>query len=150
MTCQECELALASEPEMDASEHLAACSACREFAVELRANSEAMLALAAEPMPPARRVRPARWPWVTAAAIAAMIVLMLAIFNKSAERAPLRARLTDAPNPIASAPEIQMQVSPVRAHIPRRAPKKHVQPQLLQVKMLTADPDVVIYWQVEY
>jgi hypothetical protein len=146
MTCQECELALASEPEVDASEHLAVCSACREFAAALRANSEAMLALAAEPMPAVRRVRPAHWPWVAAAAIAAMIVLMLAMPKEST---PSRSRLTGGPAIAGHSTPPVPQIEPVRPRIARRAPKKNVQPQILQVKMLTDDPDVVIYWQVE-
>jgi hypothetical protein len=157
MTCQECELLLArddssqayDELSQECDDHLARCAACREFAVELRANSEAMLSLAAEPMPALRRPQPVRWPtrltWVAAAAMAAMIILSLILVK------PHGTVVTtiETTEPIATtSPVIPPQAAPVRPHIPRRAPKKNVQPQILQVKMLTDDPDVVIYWQV--
>jgi hypothetical protein len=150
MTCQECELALASEePSQECDEHLGACAACSEFAVELRSNSEAMLAFAAEPMPPVRRPQPVRWPtrltWV-AAAVAAMIILSLIVVKPHGT--VVTTIETTEPIAINAAPVIPPQAAPVRPHIPRRAPKKNVQPQILQVKMLTDDPDVVIYWQV--
>jgi hypothetical protein len=100
-------------------------------------------------MPPMRRPQPVRWParltWVAAAAIAAMIILSL-ILVKPGGTVVTTIETTE---PIATtAPVIPPQAVPVRPHIPRRAPKKNVQPQILQVKMLTDDPDVVIYWQV--
>src|SRR5205823_8318259 len=68
MSCQECELLLAAGGE--AAEHLLTCAACRALAEELRANSEALLAMRDEalviiPVPRAR----ARWAWAAAAAV---------------------------------------------------------------------------------
>jgi predicted anti-sigma-YlaC factor YlaD len=56
MNCQECELALAGEERSLLADgrveaHMAECSACREFAVELRENSEALRAFSMESMP---------------------------------------------------------------------------------------------------
>ena len=77
MNCQECEWLIASdEPSRSCDEHLATCVACRELAVELQANSEAMLSFAAEPMPSVWQPRRTRWPvyatWGAAAGIAAL------------------------------------------------------------------------------
>ncbi len=152
MTCQECELALAGEDRVaGVEEHLATCAACGEFAVELRSNAGAMLALAAESMPPVRRPQPVRWParltWVAAAAaIAAMILLTFAIPK---ERTPSRSRLTGGPAIAVNGMAPVLQMEPVKTHKPRRVPRKNVQPEILQVKMLTDDPSVVIYWQIE-
>jgi predicted anti-sigma-YlaC factor YlaD len=166
MTCQECELALASEPgeaaEVDrdlVDRHLARCAACREFAGELRANCDTFAAFSRDPIPPvsisvAPRSRPVRWQW--AAAIAAMLVLALTI--TFAMRSGQRIRpVADAPVPQVAAvhpaaePSLPM-ITPVRHHAPRKPRSNPVQknePHILQVKMLTDDPDVVIYWQIE-
>ncbi len=141
MTCQECELLLAGdERNAMADRHLSTCPACREFALDLRANSEALHAFASEPMPKVARPRPARWPYVAATvAIAAVLILMLAIPQKQqAPQAPI-ARITAPP----AAP-----VQPVIRHA-RKPVVRDKEPQILQVKMLTGDPNVVIYWQIE-
>ena len=167
MTCQECELALASEPgeaaEVDrdlVDRHLAGCAACREFAGELRANCDTFAAFSRDPIPPvsisvAPRSRPVRWQW--AAAIAAMLVLALTI--TFAMRSGQRIRpVADAPvPPVPSAVhETPEQFSPATVPVRHRASKKprlnpvqKNEPHILQVKMLTDDPDVVIYWQIE-
>jgi anti-sigma factor RsiW len=148
MTCQECELALGSE-ESTASldQHLAACRACRALAFELRANSEALGLLRAEDMPPVRhrvmaQVRAhdktrkiARWGWALAAA--AMIAMVLAWPSNQIEKLAL---------PLATVKAPAVDRVPVR-HVPKRLTRQS--PEMLKVKMLTADPDVVIYWIVE-
>ena len=141
MTCQECELLLAGDERTRIVEdHLAICAACREFALDLRANSEAMHALSTEAMPRVLRPKPVRWPYVAAAvAIAAVLILMLAIPKKP--QAPLAqiARIT-TPTMVPAQPVI---------HHTRKRVIHHEEPQILQVKMLTDDPNVVIYWQIE-
>jgi hypothetical protein len=144
MTCQECELLLAGDERTKIVEdHLAICAACREFALDLRANSEAMHALSTEGMPPVARPKPVRWPHVAAAiAIAAVLILMLAIPKKP--QAPLAQIASISPPTVTvDAPRIQ----PAAHHATRRA--VHTEPRVLQVKMLTEDPNVVIYWQIE-
>lgn len=147
MTCQDCELALAGEGHLDEIEgHLAECAKCREFAMVLRENSEVFAAFREEAMPSVARRHARRWPLAAAAAaIAAMFILMM-VHPKS--QAP----------PDETAAAIVMNVVPQVSVVPgvkpvkRRAPKqpaKKAQPQILQVKMLTDDPDVVIYWQIE-
>jgi hypothetical protein len=145
MKCQECELLLAGEERSaNVDEHLAACADCREFELDLRANSEAMGAFSTEVMPPVARPKPVRWPYVAAAvAIAAVLILMLATPKKPVVQPVPIARIA-APTVIADAPRIQ----PAVHRAPRRA-VHHTEPQILQVKMLTDDPNVVIYWQIE-
>ncbi len=145
MTCQECELLLAGD-ERDATidEHLATCSACRGFELDLRGNTEAFVAMSAEPMASVERPRPARWPYVAAAVtIAAVLILMLAIPKKPATQ----------PMQIAAViPPVVIEQTRQELPVVRHARKHKVQtgePQILQVKMLTADPNVVIYWQIE-
>jgi hypothetical protein len=141
MTCQECELALASEENCDG--HLAECAACREFALELRANSDAMRALGVETMPVVRP-RLVRWPGVVAAAgvaVAAMIAVVVMMPRKPVP-------ITIAKSVVEPVVSMAQETVPVKRHVRKRI-VKNGEPQLLQVKMLTDDPNVVIYWQIE-
>jgi hypothetical protein len=155
MTCQECELALAGEDRVSSlEEHLASCAACREFALELGANSEAMLAFAAEAMPAAPRIKPRRQQVGWWAAVAAMLVLGFvsswAILRPTREPArvsppvPLLATV-ETQVPSLERPPVRL---PVKRHVARQSPQRS-EPKILQIKMLTDDPDVVIYWQIE-
>jgi hypothetical protein len=197
MTCQECELALAGEDRIAMVEdHLAGCAACREFEVELRENSQALRALAMEPVPVglalgrtvaehgpaplrhaahgaaplrhaahgAARYQPAEW-W---GAVAAVLVIgfvsswaMLRSRSASShvlavpsariavpageQAAPAGAwQATRSPAPLKTA------AAPVRHRAPNRSrSQENNEPRILQVKMLTDDPNVVIYWQIE-
>jgi hypothetical protein len=171
MTCQECELGLASEDRSDLIDrHLAGCAACREFALELRVNGEVLGSFAREPMPALPQglviARPLRQQVAWWAAVAAVLVLGFvsswAIMRThrpsphflplslapaqiagsgGAQAVPFHARQAETPAPRRTG------AAPVR----HRAPKswQESEPHILQVKMLTDDPDVVIYWQIE-
>jgi hypothetical protein len=189
MNCQECELVLASE-EWDVGvdgrveAHLSECVACREFAVELRENSEALRAFARETLPVGPRLgqRVARHgaaPYQRAAWRAAVAaVLVLGFVSSWAALRSRSARLSSPPVLRFQTPSAQMTSAastkqgvaqailppsgfeavppPVKRQVarrPRQAPREALrtdnQPRILQVKMLTDDPNVVIYWQIE-
>lgn len=141
MNCRECELLLASEDPQAAEEHLAVCDPCRAFAGDLLVNSEALRSFSADPLPRLRitPARPALGRWAIAAAAVVAFGLGLRAWVRPAlvlELPP--ARVAAAP-PIAGSPRIM----PVRH-------RRHAKPPAaLTVKMLTPDPDVVIYWIVE-
>ena len=163
MTCQECELALAGD-ERGVDEHLAVCSACREFAAELRENSVAMTAFALDAMPSVGVVR-ARRPLFVWGAVAAMLVVGFAsalVMRSSRQVQPAISSLAlSTPGPESTA-STQQAEAPVPHRASRTASARQAEPPvprkkrqadpasqgILQVKMLTDDPDVVIYWQV--
>jgi hypothetical protein len=142
MNCAECELALAGEEQCArVNAHLDACADCRAFAVELAANSRALRALRDEPFPP---VRAPRWYWPVA--IAAMLALMFGasrVWNPEV-RAPAPTAVLALPLRIASAPLVQVQLNQTR-----RRPKREPEAGALVVQIMTPDPDVVIYWQID-
>jgi hypothetical protein len=124
MRCQDCEIFLA-EGEMSAAvqEHLRGCPECRALDQDLRANALALDALRNEELPKVAVKIPRQrraFPWVAAAAAAAVFVL--AFF---APRTP----------------------PPVRPAVSRVA--NEPAPPPLKIKMLTPDPNVVIYWLIE-
>jgi len=159
--------------------HMAGCAGCRAFAVDLRENSEALRAFAMEPLPALPRVAFAATPrrqqigwW---AGVAAVLVLGFASLW-TATRTPMgrspRVPTGTVPRQIASIPAIESRTEPgsesAPAHVvsnraparfrPAAAPIRHQAPnrsqqnsesRILQIKMLTDDPDVVIYWQIE-
>lgn len=142
MTCHECELLLAMEqPGADESgtdEHLAMCGACRDLAEEMRANAVALRSFAYDDLPGVRLPRPMRWDWALAAA--AMLLLMFGL-----SRVFTTEKLVLPPVQVAKAPP-KIELPPV-AIPPKRIHKR--KPEFLKVKMLTADPNVVIYWLIE-
>jgi hypothetical protein len=131
MTCQECELKLGMGE--DAGEHVASCAECRWLAEELRLNSIALREM---------RVRPrVHWEWAVAAA-AAIVMAIFAWKVTGVEKLPLppvRIAVVEKPTKAGHGPA------------PHRKAKRHLSPapEPLQVKMLTSDPDVVIYWIVD-
>lgn len=188
MTCQECELALAGEEREEerrslvddyVEAHIAECSACREFALELRENSEALRALAMEPLPaspkvafavPLRHQQIGWWAGVAAVLVLGFASLWFTI-RMPAGRSP-RVPTATAPQQIASVAALESRTEPRSESAPaqvvsNRAParfRKATSPmrgqvrsrsqqngesRILQIKMLTDDPDVVIYWQIE-
>jgi hypothetical protein len=149
MTCQECELRLADDQIAD--EHLLECENCRALAGDLRLNAAAFESFAADPLPSVSaqvmsrvRVRRAvRWTWALAAA--AMLAIVIFVAHRGpvqpteasipATQQPIRERQRPGPVTIANKPVAK-----------RRSTNKGAP---LMVKMLTDDPDVVIYWQFE-
>jgi hypothetical protein len=127
--CEECQVLLAqgeSGPEIE--RHLSECPACRALAEELAANAAVLEALRSEVLPhiEIRMPRPRRvYPWAVVAAAAAAFVVGSLLPKPAAP--PL-------PAPPAPAP-------PAVFTVPR--------PQPLKIKMLTPDPNVVIYWIVD-
>jgi hypothetical protein len=125
MTCEECEIKLGMGENTD--DHLASCKECRLLARELRLNSLALREM---------RVRPKMyWPLAAAAAIILMLIFL---------EMPRAEKLQSPVHVAVSAPQIKL--PPVRAKHVRR---KRVPAETLRVKILTSDPDVVIYWIVD-
>ena len=124
MMCQDCEMFLAeSETSITVEEHLRGCPECRALHESLRANALVLESLRNEELPTiAVRIPRQRhiYPWVAAAAAAAVFVLVF-----FAPRTP----------------------PPVRPAVSRVA--NQPAPPPLKIKMLTPDPNVVIYWLIE-
>ena len=162
MTCQECELRLA-EGEFGAAveDHLLECAECRALAAELRENAIALAAMREDELrfevaPLKRRHRAPVW--VATAAAAALILLAIGLPRHRRE-APLPpppvVAGVPAPTPVvAAAAPVATAVARKRAHRAatareRVAPKPAQPEETFMVKMLTPDPDVVVYWIVE-
>jgi hypothetical protein len=149
MTCQECELLLADgDEEASIADHLRGCVECRALQEELRANALALSSLRDDELPRVKvmKRRPAL-PWIAAAAAAAVLAL---IAHQTSQRRPvvettLRPRQVPAPVTVTAEPEIKPAVHRKRKPATRSAPLE----QPLLVKMLTPDPDVVVYWIVD-
>jgi len=161
MTCQECELALAGEElSQSVDRHLAECLQCREFARDLQENFEVFAefgreAFGIEKTPAVSigvpRPEAVRWQWAAAAAVAAMLALALGLRTLS-PHTPIAQNVPAPVTQIAAVEAPSSQIRPVAAPVKRRAPRppqKRAEPKILQIKMLTDDPDVVIYWQIE-
>lgn len=153
MKCEECELRLAQnqvDPEVEA--HLAGCPGCRSLAAELQANARVMRALGEEVLPavtiPANGI-----PWWKWSSIAAAVIITLsgAWWASRPAKPPhivsIDVKVTGVV-PKTEVPyvkaEIPAKLTPARAPI---VPVANGEP--LTVKMLTPDPDVVIYWLVD-
>ena len=122
MMCRDCELLLSQdEIPVDARAHLNECAACRSLADEIAANAVVLREFRDEVLPfHAPAVAPAPRPsWKWAALIPAFLVLVAAVLLHR-----------NASETLA-----------VPSHV--NAPKP------LMVKMLTSDPNVVIYWQID-
>jgi hypothetical protein len=160
MTCQECELLLAEDERTAAVEtHLGECAECRALALELAANAEALKALRDHEMPALtlRAGRSVRH-WVRAPAAAAAVVLLALgvsrLDRKAPGPAPEPAVETRPPTvaPVVAPPAEPPALARTRPSAARKqvaAPKPPPQEEPLLVKMLTPDPDVVIYWLIE-
>jgi hypothetical protein len=139
MTCRDCELRLA-EGERDGvvEGHLSQCAECRALDRELAANATVLEALRSEELPKIVVRIPRRgrtYGWVAAAAAAAFTIGML----------------LPRPQPPPAARAVPQDPAPAQVAETPPAPAKvrtqKVQP--LKIKMLTPDPDVVIYWLID-
>jgi hypothetical protein len=149
MKCEECELLLAGgEAEASVEDHLRGCAECRRLRDELRENALALSSLRDDELP--RVTTPKRRPvlrWIAAAAAAAVLLALIA--HQTSQRRPvvettLRPRQVTAPVTVTAEPAIKP------AERRKRKPTRGAQPQQpLLVKMLTPDPDVVVYWIVD-
>ena len=164
MTCQECQIELFEDtPGRDALIHVRECEGCRALAREIRANAEALAALRGEelvarPFAQPRRFRPWIWGLAAAAALALGIWLPRALERQvvvTPEVIPVVAEVqVEPPTP---EPTIAKRTQAVRRTASRNKARPRpavvlpveepVQP--LMVKMLTSDPDVVIYWLID-
>ncbi len=146
-------------------EHLGGCPACRSLAEELRASQSALEALRGEPVEEAaleqvrQRVlariategQPARrlgWAYALAAGLA--VVAVGALWNVAYRPAP------HAPQPAVAVVPRQAGPAPAESDktgvLPHRAPRvKRPAPaaEPLLVKLITDDPEVIIYWLIE-
>lgn len=97
------------------------CAACRALADDIRANAEVLAALRDEPLPPlALRASRRRKPIRWQIAAAAAFLIAVAL------------------------PMVKHRVAaPVRTPVPQHSAEP------LKVKLLTPDPDVVIYWLID-
>lgn len=150
MSCEECELLLARDevgPEVEA--HLTGCPSCRSLAAELQANAHAMRALGEEVLPPVT-MRASGIPWWkwTSAAAALIITLTGAWWTSRPAKSPQIVSVDVKVTGVVPKAEVPY----VKAEIPAKLtpaiiPVANTEP--LRVKMLTPDPDVVIYWLVD-
>jgi len=175
MNCEKFELPIALYVEGDLTSveacavelHLAACESCREFAVEMRASQAALKMLRNEYVDASafeqvrvnvlaarsRSWRSVAWPRY---AIAAGIVIALLsgwLMRRQADHTVVGVQSV---HPILPAPPSQPVIQPrqpkvlaarVRRRPRRQAPRFKSEP--LVVKMITDDPQVVIYWLVD-
>jgi len=110
-------------PVCKAIEGRGECAECRALAGELRANAEALSALRHEELPPLVVSVSRRAPvysWVAAAAAAVLLAMALPSLR-------------------------QVAIAPKHGPQSGRAGKS----EPLKIKMLTPDPDVVIYWLID-
>lgn len=169
MTCVNFELPIALYVENDLTEeeallvesHLSACDRCRELAADIRESQAALKALRSEFVDGSvlqqvhadtmqaisRKRRPLLWP---RCAIAAALVLALAAGWIWRMRPVMRLEL----RPIAAAVPPPHLVAPAQERLRKRArraprPAPTFKSEPLVVKMITDDPQVVIYWLVD-
>ena len=160
MTCQECRIELFEDtPGREALLHVAECEGCRGLAREIRANAEALAALRGEELAARPFVQPPRFrPWVWGLAAAAALVLGIGLPRMLEWQvvvvpevtAPMQEARVEPPAP---APEITKRTQAGRRVQSRPAPQEvlpvEAPAQPMLVKILTPDPDVVIYWLID-
>lgn len=135
MTCPECEVRLADSAMDDfVEEHLRLCAACRAFRDDLRENALALGELRQEALPPVGILKPfpsfpLSFPWMSA--VAAALALALVIPGIWRATRPVE------PEPVKATTPAEITVT------------ASLKTEPLKVKMLTPDPDVVIYWLID-
>jgi len=160
MTCQECRIELFEDtPGRDALVHVGECEDCQALAREIQANAEALAALRGEELVARPFVHPRqRRPWIWGLAAAATLVFGIGLPRM------FRTEVVVVPNVIPQVQEVSLEPPAPAPEIPKRAQavlraKARPRPavalpveepaQPLMVKMLTSDPDVVIYWLID-
>jgi putative zinc finger protein len=171
MNCRDWEERIALHAERDlppheaaeAERHLAECAACRQFAdgitqtlTELRAAHVERLATADFAAVRARVLaqiteqrRPVwRLAWIGAAAVALLLLTALPLKRQPEPPRTTSAPATEAAIPLPPAAEAPVPAPPPRRRMNRPRPlHKAVPPaEPLMVRLITNDPDVVIYW----
>lgn len=154
---------LPSEELAEAERHWADCAACREFAGELQQSLAALRNAHEQPIAEVHfkavraRVldqieqprRPARrWAWIGGLAAAAAVVLLVTTLQPRPVPPP---QVTLALPPVPDTPVLLPEPLAAPATPKRRAPVRRVRkpspPEApLMVKLITDDPNVVIYW----
>lgn len=152
---------LPPEQAAEAARHLSGCAACREFAEGVRQSIAALYAAHEQPIAEAhlaavrarvlqkidRPPRPAlRWAWIGGLALAA-VFLVIALQPRRVPPPQVTLALPPVPEtpvllPSPSTPRPQ----PRRPAPVRRARKPRPPQEPLMVKLITDDPNVVIYW----
>ncbi|HEY2843861.1 MAG TPA: hypothetical protein VGJ09_09430 [Bryobacteraceae bacterium] len=151
MTCAEFEVWMAEGEIHGALQaHLEECAGCKAVWRELEANRHALRAMGLEAVPAAPiRIRPGLpwWKWTSAAA--ALILTSGGTWWASRPAKPPQIVSIDVKvTGILPKKEIPLVHSEIPAVLqPAVLPVVHAEP--LRVKMLTPDPDVVIYWLVD-
>jgi hypothetical protein len=154
MNCRECELLLADTElggQSDAlvEDHVRGCAACRALQEELRANALALSSLRDDELPRVKvmKRRPAL-PWIAAAAAAVLLALSAHQVDTHPQPRQVAAPVT---GPVTVTAKLPAEPAPKLAvhHRPKPAPRGAPLEQPLLVKMLTPDPDVVVYWLVD-
>ena len=145
MTCAESELLMAGgETSAGLEDHLAGCAACQGLWSELAANRDALRAMGSEALPAVPiSIRPAYpwWKWSSAAA-AVLIMLGATWWATRPPKAPQITSVNVTVTGIVQPPAPAVAKAPVpMVPVANREP--------LKIKMLTADPDVVIYWLID-
>ena len=150
------ELGVAETSEVE--RHVTECAECRQLLDELRDTRELLSDLGAEEpdVEALAAVResvlaatsPRRWPWISA--VAAALVIALAIGGQQQWRRPAPVAPPVAVIYPPEVPEVRHTPGPPPAPVPEPVVVAAAQPaESMVIKMLTDDPDVVIYWLVE-
>ena len=166
MNCEECMRGLAGEetgtPGMES--HLAQCPACRNYAADLDADRR-MLGTLRDVAPAAlvavrRRVsariareRAARSVWRWSAGLAACLAVVFSVVIRGVpEESPPKPGVAFHAIGPPEAWEARIVARPARrrrASVPAPVRELATATQPLKIKILTGDPDVVIYWLVD-
>ncbi len=153
-------------PREEAAEtegHLQDCANCRQFVAALRERA-AWMREAHEELPATadfaamragvlerleRRRRPFLWRLAWAGGLAATAAMLLLIWHSPrSEPAPPAPQVAAVEKPPVQAVENSLP-RPARRRRPRQRLRGHEMPQPLLVKLITDDPDVIIYWIVD-
>ncbi len=135
------------------AQHLEDCSGCRQFAEEMRASQAWWKSVRLEAPPPSvltevRWPKPGRtifWPWLRWAPLAVTAGLFMAMLAGMMSRRP---ELAPPKLEIAAVVPVPPTLPVARVNPVRKRPPKP-KPEPLLVKLVTDDPEVVIYWLVD-